>query len=244
MKKKRVVLELEPGSISSLLHAAHVSKDPMATVKDIVLDYHISIESVLKLMGRIVWDEGGAQSPSHPLFFIFEHVAELKKRRASQDDADCRGEFAFYATCLSHVWPASGGKVKPVFYSAPNIASSFLWLHPTEHGMVNTISRSVDLFERFNVRWRVYINRSEHGCDLFPLFYDMNENAREGINLHVTVDLTKGSESIHLTKCHVVAADEYGRDFFILLTLGPAYRFVRAFYAQTLQSYPVSLHIQ
>ncbi len=224
----RVSLQLEPFSLVSMLHTAHDSTEPMDTIKDLIIDYHVNIELVLMLMKRVLWEDG--IDTSHPLYFIIHDVKELRSRRG--DDDDCRGEFAFYATSLCHMWPLAP-RVKPIFYAAPNQPAPYVWLHPTEYGMVNVVSQTAIV----NGRWRLHIKRRDKMGDMFPLAVDLNPHYDKGaseIHIYVSVDLAL--ETFQLT--HI----DNGGAFFILLTMGATHRFVRAVFALNGQSYPVSLH--
>jgi hypothetical protein len=229
------LLLLSSESFMNLLRTAYEMDDEshMSTMKDMLSNHTVSRLLLHQLIEHLL-------VPSVLTTFI-QDIERLKSELSHmQDEAECfKSHFVYYATALSHIYYvkrdqrtgiyALHSKSKPVFYSAPNEAMSYIWLTTNQYGMLAPVQHyAVD-------NWlpnMLIINlvRSSDLGDLLPLGYEIVISGGGGVGcvtlppckMWFKVNLKGDGDRLLLLRCEM----KLQRPFVLLTTAGDNFAFV------------------
>ena len=137
------LLLLSAQGLMNMLRSAYEMDDNthMSTLKRLVSCHTISRMLLHQLLEHLL-------VPSSRMQFIQDIELVRKQMATNSDEDECfKSEFIYYGASLSHLYYAKRNektgryslhaKSKPVFYSGPNEALSYVWLNMDAHGMIH-----------------------------------------------------------------------------------------------------------
>ena len=225
------LLLLSSESFMNLLRTAYEMDDEshMSTMKDMLSNHTVSRLLLHQLIEHLL-------VPTVLTTFI-QDIERLKSELSHlQDEAECfKSHFVYYATALSHIYYvkrdqstgiyALHSKSKPVFYSAPNEAVSYIWLTTNQYGMLAPVQHyAVDSWLPNTLM--INLVRSSDLGDLLPLAYEISVYGG-GITLPICkmwfkVNLKSKGDRLLLLQCEM----KLQRPFVLLTTAGDNFAFV------------------
>lgn len=246
LKMTEPKIELPPHSMMALVHAAYKSGDPKYCLENMLEPYYITEAQLAYVLGKLVWHH--TRRVTHPMTYtvrILQSIVCPKVQPARQTKA----EFIAVCTTISHCWYS---KCENENYYLP---SNELCFSPYEidDRPVPYIWFNIDQFDAPILKHRT------NGVCALRLTVERETNM--GVMMPYTTDFFNeegNKQCIELTMC-ISSAQPNKRvieliniekmkksNFMILITEGPALRFVNCYCAspstERLWRYPVLMH--